>query len=279
MPGVFLSNAGTITQAAGSSLNLLSGSLNNLAGAVYDMQGDVSINSHYYYYNNHSGAGTFNNAGLFRKSAGSETATIDSAVAFNNTGTVEVDSGTLQFGNFTQTTGATDLKGGSLAFSSAAQILGGKVVGSGAINGSIVNSGGLLSPGHSAGSITINGDYTQGSAGALLIELAGLGSGQFDYLDVNGTAALDGTLEIAFLNGFHPMIGDTFHVMDYYSRTGEFDMIQVLGASGYQFLPEYSSSGLTLLTQAVPEPSAIILLLTGLFGVLAYAWRRRTQTA
>ncbi|MCX5633421.1 MAG: hypothetical protein NTW93_07095, partial [Phycisphaerae bacterium] len=41
-----------------------------------------------------SSGGTINNAGLFRKSAGTGTATIDSTY-FNNTGTVEVDSGTL----------------------------------------------------------------------------------------------------------------------------------------------------------------------------------------
>ena len=107
---------------------------------------------------------------------------------------------------------------GSLAFSSPAQILGGQLIGSGTISGSIVNSGGLLSPGHSAGSIIINGNYTEGTAGGLLIELGGLGIGQFDYLDVNGTASLDGTLEIAFLNGFHPAIGDTFHIMDFNSE-------------------------------------------------------------
>jgi hypothetical protein len=39
----------------------------------------------------------FNNAGTFRKSGGTGTSSISDAVTFNNTGTVEVTSGTLQF--------------------------------------------------------------------------------------------------------------------------------------------------------------------------------------
>ncbi len=274
-PGV-LTNAGTITHTAGSWFSMWGTStLNNLAGAVYDIQGDGGNGNAMAIWGD-SGLGTINNAGLFRKSAGTGTALVYN-VFFNNTGTVEVDSGTLSFGNFTQTAGITDLKGGSLAFSSPAQILGGQLLGSGTIGGSIVNIGGLLSPGHSAGSITINGNYTEGAAGALLIELAGLTSGQFDYLDVNGTASLGGTLDIAFLNGFHPAVGDTFHIMDFNSRTGDFDSIQVLGASGYQFLPEYTSGGLTLLTQAVPEPSTIVMAVVGLVCLLLLARRHRRQ--
>lgn len=65
--------------------------------------------------------------------------------------------------------------------------------------------------------------------------------------------------------------------MDFNSRTGDFDSIQVLGASGYQFLPEYTGGGLTLLTQAVPEPSTIIMGLTGLVFLLLLARRQRRK--
>jgi len=275
-----LNNAGTITQNANGSLYMVNSTttpggqhfavVNNLAGALYDIQGDTSImgggggsgSGPEGSYSRWSG-GTINNAGLFRKSAGSGTSSIDSAIAFNNTGTVEVDSGTLSFGNFTQTAGSTDLKGGRLSFSSLAQILGGLLEGSGTINGSIVNSGGLLSPGHSAGSIILNGNYTQGAEGALLFELGGLTNGQFDFFDVNGTATFGGTLDIAFLGGFRPSVGDMFHIMDFNLRVGDFSLIQVLGAPGYEFAPVYTGNGLTLFTQtaqAVPEPSTLALL-------------------
>lgn len=269
-----LTNSGTITQTTNGVLGIGGGAavLNNLAGAVYTIQGSGQIDE------GSGGPGTINNAGLFVKS-GTGTASIYANTAFNNTGTVEVDSGTLALSNFTQTAGLTNLNGGNLTFSSPAQILGGQLLGSGTISGSIVNTGGLLSPGHSAGSIIINGNYTEGPAGTLLVELGGLGNGQFDYLDVNGTASLGGTLEIAFLNGFNPAVGDTFHIMDFTSLTGDFASIQVLGASGYQFSEEFTGGGLTLVTQAVPEPSMFVLMGIGALGLLAYACRRQKRTA
>src|SRR5438477_9508053 len=57
--------------------------INNLAGGVFDVQGDGAM----------SGSLTFNNAGTFRKSAGNAETGFYNAV-FNNTGTVEVQSGT-----------------------------------------------------------------------------------------------------------------------------------------------------------------------------------------
>ena len=266
-----LTNAGTITHAAGATLYLTYGStLSNLTGAVYDLQGNTYTGN---YPNNASAA--FNNAGLLRKS-GSGTASI-SGVSFNNTGMVEVDSGTLSIGSYTQTAGTTDLNGGGLEFSSPAQILGGQLLGSGTINGSVVNIGGLLSPGRSPGSIILNGDYTEGTAGALLFELGGLAGGQFDFLDVNGTASLGGTLEISLLDGYHPMLGDSFRVMDFNSRTGDFDSIQVLGASGFQFTTEYNADSLTLVTEAVPEPSTMILALAAAASLLLVSRCRRCR--
>jgi hypothetical protein len=87
-----LNNAGTITHAANGLLTMQQGStLNNMAGALYNMQGNVQITGNF--------GGTINNAGTFWKSAGTGTSTISNSIAFNNTGTVEVDSGTLIFGN------------------------------------------------------------------------------------------------------------------------------------------------------------------------------------
>ncbi|MGA2616764.1 MAG: PEP-CTERM sorting domain-containing protein [Thermoguttaceae bacterium] len=261
-------NAGTITHSG--TLYIGYTTLNNLAGAVYNLQGSGLVNNYY------SMSGTVNNAGLFIKS-GTGTASI--VPSFNNTGTVEVDGGILNIGNFTQTAGSTTLNGGSLAFSNPAQILGGQLLGSGTINGSVADIGGLLSPGHSAGSITINGDYTEGTAGAMLVELGGLGSGQFDYVDVNGTASLDGTLEVAFLNGFHPSLGDTFHFLDFNSRNGQFDAIDVLGDSGYRFNTVYTSSGADLVTTATPEPGTLSLLAIGAFCLGIGLWKAKKRPA
>ena len=81
--------------------------LNNQAGAVYDLQGDGQITP-----TSICGGGTINNAGLFRKSAGSGTSSVDPLIAFNNTGTVEVDSGTLALGSGSSTNGHYEFANG-----------------------------------------------------------------------------------------------------------------------------------------------------------------------
>ncbi len=87
-----MNNTGTISQTATGTFAMQSGStLNNLAAGLYNMQGNAQITGN-------SGS-TINNAGTFRKSAGTGTSTISHSIAINNTGTVEVDSGTLILGS------------------------------------------------------------------------------------------------------------------------------------------------------------------------------------
>ena len=78
-----LINAGTITQTGTGQVNITPGSLTNEAGAVYDIQ-NTSLR-----------VSVLNNSGLFEKSTGSGTSQIGNEV--DNTGTIEVDSGSLAF--------------------------------------------------------------------------------------------------------------------------------------------------------------------------------------
>jgi len=81
--------------------------------------------------------------------------------------------------------------------------------GTGTIQGNLVNNG-FLSPGNSPGVLTITGDLTLNSGGTLQIEVAGRNPGEFDRIDVAGTATLGGTLAVSFLDGFTPEAGETF---------------------------------------------------------------------
>lgn len=86
-----------------------------------------------------------------------------------------------------------------------------------------VTVGGTTAPGTSAGQLSITGTYTQQPSGALAIEIGGPTPGtHYDRLAISGAATLDGTLTIDFINGYTPMIGQTFTVMTYPSRTGAF---------------------------------------------------------
>ncbi|MEP6667765.1 MAG: autotransporter domain-containing protein [Chthoniobacter sp.] len=72
----------------------------------------------------------------------------------------------------------------------------GTLGGRGTIGGNLINLGNVA-PGDSPGTLTVKGNYYQGSGGTLTIEVAGKGDSQHDLLAVQGHAKLDGgTLRI-----------------------------------------------------------------------------------
>lgn len=134
-----------------------------------------------------------------------------------------------------------------------------------------VLSGGLVSPGFSPGTLTIDGNAEFRSGSVLKIEIGGLDPGQFDVLDVLGDLSFnDALIELDFINGFVPHAGDhvdflraaSLHGLEsvHYSFHG-------LG-SGFLFdvLPEGGGLRFVALNdgQAVPLPSALALGLLGL---------------
>jgi outer membrane autotransporter protein len=84
----------------------------------------------------------------------------------------------------------------------------GAILGGHGVLGGNLNNGGVVSPGNSPGTLTVNGNFTQASSGILLIQVAGLAPTQHDLLQVGGVARLGGALQLQRLNGF------TFHLGD-----------------------------------------------------------------
>ncbi len=80
--------------------------------------------------------------------------------------------------------------------------------------GDLVNHGGTLAPGHSAGRTTISGNYTQQAGARLDIEIGGTTFGSdYDEVEVTGAATLDGTLRLSLLNDFIPDATNSFVVL------------------------------------------------------------------
>ncbi|CAG0951971.1 hypothetical protein PHYC_00247 [Phycisphaerales bacterium] len=175
--------------------------------------------------------GIINNA-LLRKTNGGFTS-IDSPLS--NAGLISIESGTLAIsGAFSQSnTGTTRLAGGSLNVGAGQTFAGGKLEGPGTITGPVVNSGASVRPGgfNAAGTMAMTSSYTQQSGGWMEVEIAGLTPDtEFDRLTAN-TASLNGTLFVRFMNGFHPLAGDTFTVLttsNATGRTGTFSNVSVL---------------------------------------------------
>ncbi len=114
------------------------------------------------------------------------------------------------------------------------------------------SNAGTTSPGRSPGVLTIGSDYELTSTSTIEIEFGGVepGSG-FDKLIVEGVLTLDGELNLALIDGFIPVDGAQFVIMEYESATGAF--ATVVGATqpgGVSFTLDIGA------TQAVVTASA-----------------------
>ncbi|BCM88618.1 hypothetical protein IAD21_00459 [Abditibacteriota bacterium] len=223
--GAAIYNAGNL-QISGAQ-TLLESNVSNSKGAVLSLDSDASILSA------DGTAPQLNNAGKLIKPAGSD-ATL--AVDWTNNGQVVVENGTLHVRvpsgeTCEQTAGTTTLEGGVLSVEDATgvngdgtlDVAGGVLNGIGTIDGNVLNSGGHVAPGHSPGTITINGNFTQTANGVLDMEIGGTDPGtSYDQILVNGTAYLDGTLDWVRWQGFVPSNGDVYTLFTYYSKVGNF---------------------------------------------------------
>ena len=247
-----LNNAGTAVWTGAAGL-LVSGIFNNLATGIVDAQSNTLMGN---------AAGQFNNAGIFRKTAGGGTTTIGGGgLTFSNTGTglVDAQNGTISFSSFTQTGGSTRLNGGAITSPATMNVQGGTLGGTGSLGATVNNSAGTLAPGLSlsAGLVTHTGAYTQGSSGSYDVEIGGLIPGtEFDRLSTSGAATLGGTLNLSLINGYVPNLGDTFTIMTFGSRTGDFATVNgsTIGG-GKAFQKTVSATNVQLVVVAVLTPT------------------------
>jgi hypothetical protein len=158
--------------------------------------------------------------------------------------TVGAGSALTVNGSFTQT-GITEADSGRVVIDGTlsasidpVMITGGRLHGSGTIQNDVLCSGGVA-PGSSAGTLTVNGDYTQTGTATCYIELAGHDAGQYDRLQVSGQASLAGRLIVKSINGYVPAIGDHFTIMTFGSRVGAFTLETGCPGEGLQYETHY----------------------------------------
>jgi hypothetical protein len=133
----------------------------------------------------------FNNQGTFIKSGG--TGISDLQMQLNNSGTVNVEQGTLVLG-----CGYAQGSGGSI---------------SGNVSGPITNPG-TYNSGPSTNPPVLS-NYTQTATGTLYEQIGGLTAGsQYGQIIVTGNVNLAGYLQVALINGFTPAYGNQFTIID-----------------------------------------------------------------
>ena len=121
------------------------------------------------------------------------------------------------------------LDGAGAEFSSLAPLTGIAAGGSLEIldGGSFTTAGDLDNAGTidlAAGTLNVAGNYTQETTGAYDVAIGGLVPGSlYGQLNVTSQATLAGALSVSLLNGYDPPPGDSYRILNFDSRVGDFD--------------------------------------------------------
>ena len=219
-----LDNAGTVNWTT-SRITTASGSIDNESGGTIDI-----VDSTAGFAVTGTPAPAFTNAGTFTFADGTNTFDFGDPT---NTGTLNVESGTLAFtaaftnegvvtiasgatlsvtgADYEQTSGSTTVDG-TLSSDESIDVANGTLTGSGIVQGDLSNSG-TLAPGNPLQTLTVTGNYAQSASGVLSVDLAGTVAGNsYSQLVVGGSVSLNGTLVVSL--NYLPTAGDSYQIID-----------------------------------------------------------------
>lgn len=202
---------------------------------------------------------------------------------FGNEGSVNVGLGSkLSATTYTQTAGITKVDGVLQVLGDIA-INGGSLTGTGTVVGNLLNDG-SVAPGSSPGVMTVDGNFTQNSAGVLAIELGPLAH---DQLAVSGTASLGGTLDVTLWStsgvpSFTPAPGQQFDLLLAAVVSGQFQNLNLPQLAGIVWQIDYltDAQGATdivrLTASAVPLPPTLWMAASAFAAAMLRSRRRRS---
>jgi autotransporter-associated beta strand protein len=201
-------------------------------------------------------------------------------------GNTTVNAGTLNVANASGSATGT----GTVIVNSGATL-----TGSGTISGqTTINSGGILAPGNGLGILMINNQMTLQPGAMFNAEVNGLTAGsEYDQLIASGPVSLAGSLNISF-GTFAPTGNDVLFLISNNgtsATTGTFqyaDDVKIGSFRGLDWYITYDANNaaspslnggndVALYSVAVPEPTALALLATGLLCLSTIPWRNRSS--
>jgi hypothetical protein len=229
----------------------------------------------------------------FATNAATGSFTIQNGVSLTSASSDFSNAGTLNIGanssftvggshDFNQSGGLTYLQTASSDLAAhTININGGTLQGFGTVTGNLVN-GGIVHPGDGPGILSVTGNFSQTSSGVLEIQIGGPNAGNPGYsqLNINGTAALGGTLDVSLFNGFTPYNGETFTFLTSAGlNSSVFAEYNGLQEGNVTFTVAYGAGDVILdafVGSSVPEPGSLVMFGIGMAGLGAYvAYRRR----
>ena len=247
IPGNIDTNAANITlngpasQILNPNTNALAGFVTNAPKAGFTLSGKQSFTS----------AGTFTNQGSISIGRGS-TFTVGSGGSYEQTGGKTTVNGKLTVSTSRERPGDSESENAT----GIVKIAKGSLYGNGGNVAAHVISSGTVIPAQSTttvGVLKISGAYTQSSHGALDANIAGASAGQFNVLNVTGTATLGGTLNIGLLNNFVPAVGDSFEILTARQVNGTFATVTGTQINDSEhFTVTYNAGNVTLTVVSGP---------------------------
>lgn len=212
--------------------------------------------------------------------------TLGIATAISGSGSlVKAGSGTLRLTGVTTYKGVTNIDGGTLLVdgdnsASNAINVNGTLGGTGLAANILVQNGGIVSPGDNApGRLSIHQVGIMNPGSTLLMEFSGTGAGLFDQLALPSFAVSgNSTLNLQILDGYTPVNGDSFLILPGGGiAAGGFDhFVSNLDSAHRWDTSLLASQGIVSIAPAIalPEPTAAVLVVMGLSGVLLRSRRR-----
>ena len=156
--------------------------------------------------------------------------------------------GTLGSATLTLVGGGTVSAGGTLTIGSL-----GTLQGNGTAAAMVANAGTVSGGSSASGTLTVTWQITVSPPAAQLVaELFGAGVGQYDRLQVSGTASLSGNLEVLLGSNsgtpFVPQLGDKFTILSAtQGRTGTLGMASLPALSaGHMWQVRYTPAAVTI---------------------------------
>jgi len=195
-------------------------------------------------------------------------------LTFDHAGFMEVDVNMRGSGQLVKKGSGTTLVKGDLSYTGGTALQEGTFLFNGSMNGPVtinanttfggvgvlngdLTNGGTLMPGLSPGILNVTGNYIQSTNGLLAIELGGTQLGQFDQLNIIGTAQLAGTVGFTLSGGFFPSPGDAFNFLNASGGvSGTFGNIEM--PASVQIDLVYTDTSVTALTRStIPTPTPV----------------------